>query len=155
MKKYDRFIIDIGTLGRCGFCRIMPGTVGAFLGTIFSYIAFNLFRSSMLYIITFILVLFAIYVCSVAEKTIGTKDPSCVIFDEFIAMPICFLSVFERYNSIWLLTVGFVIFRIFDIFKPFGIKKLEKLNGGLGIVLDDVIAAIYTNISLQILVFVL
>lgn len=155
MQNFNNFIVQVATLGRLGHCKILPGTIGAFLGTIFSCLIFMLFKQRVVIVLSFILMLFAIYICHFAEKSIGSKDPSCIIFDEFVAMPVCFVFILERYNSIWLFLIGFIVFRIFDIIKPFNLKKLEKFNGGFGIVLDDIGAAIYTNITLQILSFLL
>jgi phosphatidylglycerophosphatase A len=90
--------------------------------------------------------------CGVAAAFIGKKDPSEVILDEFAAMPLVFLFnpyVYGGATSLVFILLGFLFFRLFDITKPFGIKALEKLPGGFGIVLDDVMAAIYANLALQ------
>jgi phosphatidylglycerophosphatase A len=90
--------------------------------------------------------------CGVAAAFIGKKDPSEVILDEFAAMPLVFLfnpHVYGGATSLVFVLLGFLFFRLFDITKPFGIKALEKLPGGFGIVLDDVMAAIYANLALQ------
>ena len=67
-------------------------------------------------------------------------------------MPLVFLFnpyVHHGKSSLLLILLGFLLFRLFDITKPFGIKALEKLPGGFGIVLDDVMAAIYANLALH------
>jgi phosphatidylglycerophosphatase A len=87
----------------------------------------------------------------VLPEEIGEKEPSCVIFDEFVAMPICFLGirnfVTPKIPTRKILLIGFVIFRLFDILKPLGIKKVQHLSGGIGIVIDDILAAIYTDVT--------
>jgi phosphatidylglycerophosphatase A len=75
-----------------------------------------------------------------------------VILDEFAAMPLVFLfnpHVHGGATSFVFILLGFLFFRLLDITKPFGIKALEKLPGGFGIVLDDVMAAVYANLALQ------
>jgi phosphatidylglycerophosphatase A len=102
-----------------------------------------------------LLLLIAIAFCDEAERRIGEKDPSCIILDEFCAMPLCFLGI-ERFSgqvATWkILLCGFCIFRLFDGLKPFGIRSLERLRGGLGIVIDDVGAAAATCLALHVLV---
>ncbi len=100
-----------------------------------------------------LVVLTSVLLCGVAAAIIGKKDPSEVILDEFAAMPLVFL--FNPYvyqntkSSLLFILLGFLLFRLFDITKPFGIKTLERLPGGFGIVLDDVMAAIYANLALH------
>jgi phosphatidylglycerophosphatase A len=125
--------------------------VGSLLGTIFSYFLFKIYGCFSVLVIGVGLVLFAVYACSAAERTIGCRDPSSVILDEFAAMPLCFLFLQSREWPVFLL--GFLIFRVFDILKPLGIKFFEKFRGGWGIVLDDVVAACYTNVVLRMLLY--
>ena len=99
-----------------------------------------------------LVVLTAILLCGVAAAFLGKKDPSEVILDEFAAMPLVFLfnpHVHGGATSFVFILLGFLFFRLLDITKPFGIKALEKLPGGFGIVLDDVMAAVYANLALQ------
>ncbi|MDR3274259.1 MAG: phosphatidylglycerophosphatase A [Puniceicoccales bacterium] len=145
----DKILTSISTFGFLGYSRFMPGTLGAFLGTAFSYFLFGNYSRLMILAVSIGLIIFAVYVCSVAERVIGCRDPSCVILDEFVAMPVCFLFLRRRNAAVFLL--GFLIFRAFDILKPLGIKFFEKFRGGLGIVLDDIMAACYTNITLHTL----
>ncbi|MDR0595560.1 MAG: phosphatidylglycerophosphatase A [Puniceicoccales bacterium] len=149
----DKILTNIATLGKIGYSRFMPGTMGAFIGTLFAYLLFKFCACLTILIISGGLVLFAIYACSVAECVIGTKDPSCVILDEFAAMPLCFL--FLKRGSIVAFLIGFLIFRLFDILKPWGIRKCERFRSGMGIVLDDALAACYTNITLHVLLYLI
>jgi phosphatidylglycerophosphatase A len=87
-----------------------------------------------------------VVICGEAEFRLGEKDPGCVILDEMVAMPLCFVTSAGLRNrfSMWVILLGgFLLFRFFDIVKPFGIKKLQNFNGGIGIVVDDLAAAIY------------
>ena len=79
------------------------------------------------------------------------KDPNFVVIDEFIGMWIVLLIVD---NSTLLILLSFLLFRFFDITKLLGIHKIEKLNGSLGIILDDVFAGLYSLIIIYIIKFI-
>jgi phosphatidylglycerophosphatase A len=98
---------------------------------------------------TLIVTLAGVWSSTVMEKVWG-KDPSKVVIDEVAGM--CVGLLFLPVNVTYLLC-GFILFRFFDIVKPLYIKKMEYLPGGWGIMLDDVLAGIYTNILLQIVVW--
>jgi phosphatidylglycerophosphatase A len=75
------------------------------------------------------------------------KDPSRIVVDEMVGMWISLLWV----GSGWIpLTLAFLLFRFFDIVKPLGILKTEQLAGGIGVMADDILAGIYTNLVLQV-----
>ena len=78
------------------------------------------------------------------------KDPSYCTVDEFVGT---WISLLFLQKNIWLIGLAFVIWRLFDIIKPFPANRAEKLNGGLGIMLDDVIAAIYTVLVMQLVIY--
>ena len=89
-----------------------------------------------------------IYSAGKVEKEWG-KDSSKVVIDEVAGMCITLLLVPVRWQYI---LIGLVLFRFFDIVKPLYIRRLEKLNGGWGVMLDDVLAGIYANLVLQLIV---
>jgi phosphatidylglycerophosphatase A len=99
-----------------------------------------------------IAVIFAIGIpiCTVACRQLGVKDPGMVVYDEWAVMPLVFLLV--PLESPWVWLAGFGLFRLFDISKPPPIKKLENLPEGLGVMVDDLMAAVYANIALQLVV---
>ena len=74
------------------------------------------------------------------------NDPSQIVIDELAGMWIACLLLPHQWKVI---LTAFVLFRFFDIVKPLGIKKMEKLKGGLGVMMDDVLAGIYSNLCLQ------
>lgn len=100
-----------------------------------------------------------VWVCGEAERRLNRHDPSSVVLDEIVAVPWCFLAPvilqtlaeggrfpgptgFLRAWPWWLVPAGFVAFRVFDIFKPWPIRALQRLPGGWGVVADDVAAAV-------------
>ena len=147
-------IVQIATLGPLGRLKA-PGTWGSAAGLLWWALVVRLAHAKggpHEFIFDALVVLMAIVLCGVAAAFIGKKDPSEVILDEFAAMPLVFLfnpHVYGGATSLVFILLGFLFFRLFDITKPFGIKALEKLPGGFGIVLDDVMAAIYANLALQ------
>ncbi len=94
----------------------------------------------------------AVALCGEAEVRLGRRDPGEVILDEFVAMPLCFLGWTTLAGTLpgWaVLLLGFGLFRLFDIAKPFGIRRLQELPGGWGIVVDDTAAALAACATLQ------
>jgi phosphatidylglycerophosphatase A len=147
-------IVQIATLGPLGRLKA-PGTWGSAAGLLWWALVVRYAHQKggpHEFIFDSLVVLMAILLCGVAAAFIGKKDPSEVILDEFAAMPLVFLfnpHVYGGATSLVFVLLGFLFFQLFDITKPFGIKALEKLPGGFGIVLDDVMAAIYANLALQ------
>ena len=77
------------------------------------------------------------------------EDPSQTVIDEMVGMWIAVLGLPVSWQY-WL--AAFLLFRFFDIFKPLGVRRLEKIEGGWGVMLDDVMAGVYTNVLLQMVV---
>jgi phosphatidylglycerophosphatase A len=103
----------------------------------------------------------AIAICDAAERRLQMCDPGMIILDEFIAVPLVFLGMgghdgLIAQNGGWpVLLAGFVLFRIFDIAKPFGISRLQSYPGGIGCVVDDLAAALASCITLHLLLYFL
>jgi phosphatidylglycerophosphatase A len=85
----------------------------------------------------------------IAERHYGATDPGAVVIDEVLGM---LITLF--FNPVgWTgAVVGFLLFRVFDVIKPFPANRLERLHGGLGIMSDDAMAAVYANMVLRILI---
>jgi phosphatidylglycerophosphatase A len=75
------------------------------------------------------------------------KDPSKIVIDEVVGM---WISLWYIPSGWEYFVLAFVLFRLFDIYKPFFIKKVELLKGGWGVMMDDVLAGIYTNVVIQL-----
>jgi phosphatidylglycerophosphatase A len=135
MKRLIKWIaIGFGT----GLSPAMPGTVGTLLGLPLAWGVMQLPGIGLQAAVCVGLALLAVPVCGMAEKTIGGKDPGCIVADEYLTLPITVVGL----GSPWALAAGFVLHRIFDIAKPPPIRQLEHLRGGLGIVVDDFLAAL-------------
>lgn len=94
------------------------------------------------------LFLLGVSICSVGRKHFGKKDPKQVVFDEIAAFPVVFLA-----TPISAITapLGFLLFRLFDVIKPWPIRRLELLPGGWGVMADDAAAGIFAGILLWLI----
>jgi phosphatidylglycerophosphatase A len=122
-----------------GYSPVMPGTVGTLWGLPLAVLLSRVPSVAGQAVIALGLTLAAIPLCGAAEKRIGGKDPACIVADEFLTLPICFIGL---PLNLPVLITGFVLHRIFDITKPPPIRQLQHLPGGTGIVVDDFLAAL-------------
>ncbi|MBT3637777.1 MAG: phosphatidylglycerophosphatase A [Opitutae bacterium] len=146
----DKLIVGLATLGPIGKKLPAPGTFGSLTGlAVFGILmATQMSDNSMTIHCGFaILALLSIPICGQAERILDKEDPQEVILDEFVAQPLVFIGTPLSFGqdsilpSLLMLACGFALFRFFDILKPIGISRLQKLPGGLGVVADDVAAA--------------
>jgi phosphatidylglycerophosphatase A len=139
----------IATCGYLGYVPVAPGTFGSAAGLLV-YAAVRWAGVPALEIAVIVL-LFAIGVWSsgVAEKHFGGVDPAPVILDEVVGMLITLALVPV---SITGAIVGFLVFRLFDVVKPWPANRFEALHGGLGIMADDAMAGVYGNVVMRLLV---
>lgn len=138
-----------------GYIPVAPGTAGSLVAMLLYILEYSLLGHDLHWSINLIAVAVLIYpsmlICDAGEKFFSNKDPGQVVWDEFIGYFVTML--FLPYS--WKLAVaGFVVFRFMDIVKPFPAKQLQSLKGGLGILIDDVVAGIYACIVLHIVVYV-
>ena len=132
-----------------GYSPLIPGTAGSFIALMIFILA-PLDNASWL-IICLIVFFTGVWAAQIVEKEHG-KDPGLVVIDEFVGQWISLLFL----PRIFLVFIAaFIIFRILDILKPFPANDSQKLAHGWGIMIDDVIAGIYTNLIIQLLLFFL
>ena len=150
MKKIiNNFILALGTGLGSGYAPQMPGTAGTFVAFFVWYFLFPTNNISSFYLTVFVTLL-AISVSWHCEAIFKTKDDQRIVIDEFAGF---FVSVLFLPKSLLVGVLAFILFRFFDIKKPFGIKKLQSINGGVGVVADDVAAGILVCIILNMLHF--
>lgn len=143
-------------IGRIPFA---PGTFGSFLGLVWfaMLIATGNFWAYLAGCIEG--VAFSIWLCDDAEKILGETDPGSVVLDEIIAIPFCFLpwvaslwmnggafptvGYFFTGHALWITLALVGLFRVFDIWKPWPIRQIQRLPGGWGVTVDDLLAAAY------------
>jgi len=142
-----------------GYCPVAPGTAGTFVAMLL-YILHNILFGEMLgdliiyvnLVIVIVLIYPSIKLGDAAEVFYKTKDPQQVVLDEMMGYWIGILFIPFSFTGAF---AAFLLFRIFDIIKPFPARNLESLKGGLGIMLDDYIAGIYTCICMNILIYLM
>jgi len=128
-----------------GFIPIASGTFGSLAGILIGYILYYI-NHNLLYFIIPILFILGVFTSNVYQKQTGEKDSSIIVIDEVVGQLIAMLFIID--NPL-LVFISFILFRIFDIFKPWPASYADsKINGGLGVMLDDVFAGIYTLIFL-------
>ncbi len=134
-----------------GYSPVAPGTLGTLIAIPIYYFLSNI--SSPIYEITLIGFFFlSVWVSEKAEVLFGKKDDQRIVIDEIMGFLVTMLWVPK---TAILIVTGFFLFRFFDILKPFPIRRLEKgLKGGYGVVLDDVMAGVYANIVLQMILVI-
>ncbi|RKY67034.1 MAG: phosphatidylglycerophosphatase A [Candidatus Latescibacterota bacterium] len=129
-----------------GYCPLAPGTAGSALIAIL-YWLLPIARQEIWFSITFLLFFLGVFVSTQAERHWG-RDASLIVVDEMVG----FLAAVLFLPKIPLVIIlGFFIFRFFDIVKPFPAHRSERLPGGWGVMTDDLIAGVYTNLVLRLI----
>ena len=145
MKNFAKYF---ATLFGIGFISLAPGTFGSLLAILIWYVFIDLF-SIFYFIVLFLFVLsVSFYFTDIYLDNYKKKDPSEVIVDEFLgqSIPLLFIVNFNIYEVL----IAFVTFRFFDIYKIYPINKMEDLKGSYGVILDDIVAGIYSLIILML-----
>jgi len=145
MKNFTKYF---ATLFGIGFIPLAPGTFGSLFAILIWYVFIDLF-SIFYFIVLFLLVLsVSFYFTDIYLDNYKKKDPSEVIVDEFLgqSIPLLFIVNFNIYEVL----IAFVTFRFFDIYKIYPINKIEDLKGSYGVILDDIVAGIYSLIILML-----
>ena len=155
----DYLALAIGTCG-VGYLPLAPGTWGSLIGVgVYLSLRWNLFRppsdtdplaylSSFLaaeFVVLVVIILAGIWAGSRAERALQVKDPGKVVIDEVAGQLIALLPVPLVIIGSWPIWViaSFLLFRFFDIIKPYPARRLESLESGIGIMADDIVAGMY------------
>ena len=128
-----------------------PGTFGTLAAVPFYFLMADLplFYYALVCAFAFVL---GCYLCDVASKALGVHDHGGIVWDEFVGY---WLAMFAAPDGLEWVLIGFVLFRVFDIWKPAPIKQLDaRVHGGFGIMLDDVVAGVYAMIVLQLIAYI-
>lgn len=168
----DILALAVATCG-VGYFPIAPGTLGSMVGIAvylpiyawsyqlleanalkrrLSLIEIYAPQLALMLIIILLVTVAGIWAASRAEKLVRKKDPSIVVIDEVAGQMIALLSVPAFFPGWWPVLTAFLLFRLFDIWKPYPIRRLEALESGLGIMADDVLAGVYALIVNSVLI---
>ncbi len=147
-----RLAVFIATAGYCGYFPIAPGTVGSAAGLVVYLLVW--WSGSPLVEAGLIVALFAagVWAGTTAERFFGGIDPGPVVIDEVVGVLVTLAFIPVGWSAA---LAGFFLFRVFDVFKPWPARSLERLHGGFGVMADDAMAAIYSNLSLRFLMWLL
>jgi len=141
-------VMFLATACYVGRIPVAPGTFGSLLAILPCYLMSDL-PFTVTFGIIFAFIGLAVWVAKAAEEILRVQDPGCIVIDEVAGMMVTLAGLpFD------VLTVvsGFIVFRILDIIKPFPIRTAERhFSGGVGVVLDDVIAGVMANVLLRII----
>ena len=142
----------LATCGGIGYVPVAPGTAGSLAGLV-CYGLVRLGGAEWLQLGLLVAVVGAgVWSCTVAERHFGRTDPGAIVIDEVAGMLLTLLWVPVTWAGA---VAGFALFRLFDVVKPFPVRRTERLRGGWGVMADDLAAAAYAQISLRLLAWAL
>jgi phosphatidylglycerophosphatase A len=127
-----------------GYAPFAPGTVGSLLAVLIYWFLIN--SNLFLLLLSVCFFILGVFTSEEFEKRYG-HDPSVVVIDEVVGMWISLLFVEKGILNVF---VAFLMFRVMDVLKPFPARHFDKMSGGFGIMMDDVIAGVYANILTHI-----
>lgn len=149
---WDRTALVLGTGFGFGYAPVVPGTFGSLWGLALAWgLPYSGLPPAGQSLVVAVLFVIGIPICRRAAELLGNPDPPAVVFDEIAALPVVYLASFSELN-VTTGIAGFVWFRIFDVVKPWPVRWFDRLAGGLGIMSDDVAAALYAAAALWLTV---
>jgi len=137
-------VVAIATGGYVGTLSRAPGTLGSLLGLV---LLWPLGAGVAQALATVFLIGAGIVIAGRAARIMGAQDPPAIIIDEVVGIAVATMLLPSRLLE---RIVAFILFRLFDVTKPFPARQAECLSGGLGIVGDDLVAGIYANLVVQV-----
>lgn len=143
--KIDELIVTVGYIGKIKYA---PGTFGSLVGLLILILPEYMIWYSALFL-AFVFSILSYYSIQRYEKLKGF-DNSSIVIDEVIGMLVVFSNPFMIINQIWVI-IAFLLFRAFDIIKPYPISKLNNQTGAFFVIADDVIAGVFSLVILHIL----
>jgi len=144
-----KLYILLGTVVGVGYIPFCPGTLGTLVGVVIYLVFRNFFPQTISYIIMLAVFLIGgIWISGKCNQYFEGDDNSSIVIDELVGF---LITMFLVPFSFRFLLLGFILFRVIDITKPFKIGKIEKVSGGWGIMGDDIAAGILANLIIQAL----
>ena len=147
-------ICFLALVGGAGLFRRAPGTLSSLVGLVMYWFFLSNFPIRAYVAVILVASIIGIAICHYTADKIGQHDHSGIGWDEVVGMWVTMTAV--SHDMIWLWSmVGFVLFRFFDIYKPYPISYIDRhLKGGLGIMLDDIVAGVCACLSLHLLMLI-
>ena len=142
------------TLFYIGYFKFMPGSIASFFSLIIICLLNNFFNKIYLYLIFTIFLFLSIFLVNIYQKAINKIDSAEIVIDEFLGIFIIviFYDYFINLNFYTIVILSFILFRFFDIYKPFPINLIDKkIKNSFGVIFDDILAGIYSVICLMVI----
>jgi phosphatidylglycerophosphatase A len=147
-----RLAVFIATAGYAGYFPIAPGTVGSAVGLLVYALVWWTGSTAVEVVLIAGLFALGVWAGTIAERYFGGVDPGPIVMDEVVGMLITLAFIPVGWSAA---LAGFFLFRVFDVIKPFPAGRFEALHGGLGVMADDAMAAVYANLSLRLVMWLL
>ena len=153
MKNFTNFFISLAFVG---YIKTMPGTFASLVWILFlfPFFYFNILTIEIFSLIFILIFLVSLYLISLYSRQTNTQDSKIIVIDEFLGIFLIFLfyDKIYLYNNFLTIILIFILFRFFDIIKFFPTNLIDKkMKSSLGVILDDIVAAIYTILTLYII----
>jgi phosphatidylglycerophosphatase A len=147
----DKLALILSSCFGIGLIPVAQGTFGTLAGIPLAMALAHVGPMAAAYLL-FFFVLLAIWASDRSARALEKDDPAEVVIDETAGL---LLTLFLLPATGFNLCLGFILFRLFDILKPFPIRRLEKVEGGAGIVLDDLLAGVYANVCIRVVTLII
>jgi phosphatidylglycerophosphatase A len=138
----DRLALALASVGGAGYSPVAPGTAGSLVAAVLLWLI--PFSGPALAVTLVAVVVAGVWASTRVERLTGAKDPGVIVIDEVAGM---IVSVLALPRTPGVLAAAFVLFRIFDVWKPFPARQSQSLGGGAGVMLDDLIAGAYALLA--------
>ena len=156
IKKFNLFFLTLLNIGKIKYA---PGTFASLITCLLFLFLINFFDISTLFFCTLVIFLYTFIAINSSFDSFDSNDPQEIVIDEAVGQMLPLLAI-PIYETLFIASVeyycisAFLLFRLFDIWKPFPISYVDNnIKGALGIILDDVLAGIYTTIILMLIFF--
>jgi len=158
IKKLNLFFLTLFFIGKIKYA---PGTIASLVACILFLLLINFFDFSILFFLTLTIICYSFVALNNSYDSFDTEDPQEIVIDELIGQMLTLLAI-PIYETLYLLpklyycVAAFLLFRLFDIWKPYPVNYVDNnVKGALGIILDDIVAAFYAIIALTVIFFFL
>jgi len=158
IKKINLFFLTFFLIGKIKYA---PGTIASFFACILFLLLINFFTLNVIFLITLIIFISSLLAINYSYEEFNSEDPQEIVIDEVVGQMLILLAI-PIYETLYPLPVfyyctgSFILFRLFDIWKPYPINYIDNnVRGSLGIMLDDIMASVYSILTLCVIFFFL
>ena len=146
----QRVAVRFATVGPLGFVPVAPGTAGSAAGLALFWVIRSTGSLWLEVVVLLVVTMAGVVAAAAAESTYRRRDPGLIVIDEVAGMLVTLLAVPVGIVGA---VAGFFLFRLFDIVKPFPARQAERLPGGWGVMADDLVAGLYAQVLLRLIVW--